>query len=320
MKIADTEIKVIKGDITELEVDAIVNPANGSLTMEAGLAALIKKKGGAEIEVEAGTIAPLSDGHAAATSAGKLKTRWIIHAVTMKSSDKTDETTIRFAAASSLRCAQKLKISSLALPALGCGVGRFSVIGAAKIMAQEVLKYCRGRMSSCSRPCLQEIIFCLHDDKTFSVFEKNVYAYLRHVVETLGAGPYATVDIIIELKEGIVVIERSNPPYGLALPGGFVDYGEALEAAAAREAREETNLAVEDLRQFHTYSDPGRDPRFHTISTVFIGRGRGTPQSGDDAKSLKVVPCGDLLKCQYAFDHRKVIEDYIECGKNTGRA
>src|SRR3989338_9213462 len=120
--------------------------------------------------------------------------------------------------------------------------------------------------------------------------------------------PYLTVDIIIELKDGIILIERLNPPHGLALPGGFVDYGESLEAAARREAKEETHVTLSNLRQFHTYSDPKRDPRFHTVSTVFIAKGNGNPKSGDDAKSLKVVKYSDLLKLKYTFDHGKIIK------------
>lgn len=123
--------------------------------------------------------------------------------------------------------------------------------------------------------------------------------------------PFVTVDMIIELPEGMVVIERRNPPYGWALPGGFVDMGESLEDAARREAMEETNLKLEDLRQMHTYSDPKRDPRFHTVSTVFIARGVGVPRSGDDAKNLKIVPYADLLKIDYAFDHKQVVRDYL---------
>lgn len=127
--------------------------------------------------------------------------------------------------------------------------------------------------------------------------------------------PFVTVDMIIELPEGMVVIERRNPPYGWALPGGFVDMGESLEDAARREAMEETNLNLEDLRQMHTYSDPKRDPRFHTVSTVFIARGVGVPKSGDDAKSLKIVPYDDLLKIDYAFDHKQVVRDYLDLRK-----
>ena len=120
-----------------------------------------------------------------------------------------------------------------------------------------------------------------------------------------------TVDIIIECIEGIVLIERSNPPYGWALPGGFVDYGESLEKAALREAKEETNLDLVDLRQFHTYSASDRDPRFHTISTVFIAEGQGEPRAGDDAKGVKVVRYEDLLELDYAFDHKEIIEEYL---------
>src|SRR5689334_2050216 len=134
--------------------------------------------------------------------------------------------------------------------------------------------------------------------------------------------PYCTVDMIIELPEGVVVIERKNPPHGWALPGGFVDVGESIEDAARREAKEETNLDLEGLRQMHTYSDPKRDPRFHTVSTVFIARGTGKPQSGDDAKNLKVVPYDELLNIDYAFDHKQVMKDYLDIHRaevRTGR-
>ncbi|NLE64722.1 MAG: NUDIX hydrolase [Elusimicrobia bacterium] len=130
-------------------------------------------------------------------------------------------------------------------------------------------------------------------------------------MDDLGWGPYVTTDIIIEVAGGVVIIERSNPPYGWALPGGFVDRGESLETAACREAKEETGLDLEDLRQFHIYSDPSRDPRFHTVTTVFTAKGIGTPRAGDDAKGLRVVPRAELLKRTYAFDHDKVLSDYL---------
>src|SRR5512138_3224083 len=100
--------------------------------------------------------------------------------------------------------------------------------------------------------------------------------------------PLPTVDIIIETGNGIVLIERKNEPFGWALPGGFVDYGESLEAAAIREAAEETSLEVTDLRLLGCYSDPSRDHRFHTISTVFVAKATGTPKAADDAKNLAV--------------------------------
>ncbi|MDI6792936.1 MAG: NUDIX hydrolase [bacterium] len=123
--------------------------------------------------------------------------------------------------------------------------------------------------------------------------------------------PIPTVDIIIELEDqGIVLIKRKNPPYGWAIPGGFVDYGESLEEAAVREAKEETSLDVTLLRQLHTYSDPDRDKRCHTISTVFIARAKGEPMAADDALELQVFK-PDELPQELAFDHRKILDDYL---------
>jgi 8-oxo-dGTP diphosphatase len=124
--------------------------------------------------------------------------------------------------------------------------------------------------------------------------------------------PVPTVDIIIELGEGrIVLIERANPPHGWALPGGFVDYGESLETAAVREAKEETGLDVTLLRQLHTYSDPSRDPRQHTVSTVFVARAEGMPEAGDDA-ARAIVVTRESLPSPIAFDHASILEDYFE--------
>ena len=102
--------------------------------------------------------------------------------------------------------------------------------------------------------------------------------------------PVPTVDLIIRAGGGIVLVRRKNPPLGWALPGGFVDVGETLEAAAAREALEETGLVVRLERQFHAYSDPARDPRQHTISTVFLADADGVPRGGDDAAEARVFP------------------------------
>ena len=121
--------------------------------------------------------------------------------------------------------------------------------------------------------------------------------------------PVPTVDIIIEVGGGIVLIERKNPPYGWALPGGFVDYGESFETAAVREALEETSLEVELIRQFRTYSDPARDPRQHTASTVFIAQASGTPTGADDALQAKIFTRENLP--ELAFDHARILGDYF---------
>jgi ADP-ribose pyrophosphatase YjhB (NUDIX family) len=121
--------------------------------------------------------------------------------------------------------------------------------------------------------------------------------------------PIPTVDIIIENGDKIILIKRKNPPFGWALPGGFVDYGESYEQAAAREALEETGLAVKNLRQFHTYSDPERDTRMHTASTVFIGTADGLPTAGDDAADVAHFGWDELP--ELAFDHDRILADYF---------
>ncbi|MBP0001647.1 MAG: NUDIX hydrolase [Cyanobacteria bacterium SID2] len=125
--------------------------------------------------------------------------------------------------------------------------------------------------------------------------------------------PAPTVDIIIELIDRphrpIVLVERQNPPHGWAIPGGFVDYGESVETAAMREAKEETGLSVELIEQFHVYSNPDRDLRKHTISIVFIATATGTPQAGDDAKHLDVFDVGSFPE-NLCFDHDRILREY----------
>lgn len=121
--------------------------------------------------------------------------------------------------------------------------------------------------------------------------------------------PFPTVDIIIEMDSGIILIERKNAPLGWALPGGFVDYGESLESAAVREAREETSLEISNLRLLGCYSDPARDERMHTISTVYIAQGHGTPCAADDAVNLAVFRLGSLPE-RLCFDHSRILADY----------
>ncbi len=127
--------------------------------------------------------------------------------------------------------------------------------------------------------------------------------------------PVPTVDIIIEVADTIVLIKRKNPPHGWALPGGFVDYGESYETAAKREAEEETGLVVSDLQQFRTYSDPTRDPRQHTASTVFTATAESHPTAGDDAAEAALFTEENLPKL--VFDHGRIVADYFLLKKDT---
>jgi 8-oxo-dGTP diphosphatase len=127
--------------------------------------------------------------------------------------------------------------------------------------------------------------------------------------------PTPTVDIIIELinqaGRPIVLIERQNSPFGWAIPGGFVDYGESVETAARREAKEETSLEVELIEQFYVYSDPNRDPRQHTMSVVFIATATGEPKAADDAKNLGIFEPWQI-PTNLCFDHDRILRDYLQ--------
>ena len=125
--------------------------------------------------------------------------------------------------------------------------------------------------------------------------------------------PSPTVDIIIEMRDRrdrpIVLIERKHEPHGWAIPGGFVDYGESVETAAIREAKEEVSLEIELVQQFAVYSDPARDARKHTISIVFLATAIGDPQAADDAKSLKLFHPWEI-PAEMCFDHDQILKDY----------
>jgi 8-oxo-dGTP diphosphatase len=125
--------------------------------------------------------------------------------------------------------------------------------------------------------------------------------------------PVPTVDIIITLRDRpdrpIVLIERLNEPYGWAIAGGFVDYGERLEDAARREALEETGLQVRLTDLLGVYSDPSRDRRLHTVSTVYIAEAVGEPIAADDAKSVGIFTAAQM-PTNLCFDHAQILQDY----------
>lgn len=133
--------------------------------------------------------------------------------------------------------------------------------------------------------------------------------------------PHLSADIIIELLDHpgrpIVLIERKNPPHGWAIPGGFVDRGERVENGAIREALEETGLQVELIALLGLYSNPKRDPRFHTATAVYVAQAHGDPVAADDARDFRIVPV-DAIPENLAFDHGVVLSDYLTM-RNSGQ-
>jgi len=127
--------------------------------------------------------------------------------------------------------------------------------------------------------------------------------------------PKLTVDAIVDYQGKILLIKRKNPPHGWALPGGFVDVGEAVETAVQRELKEEANIDLKNLKQFHVYSDPKRDPRFHTISVIFTANSDVEPKAGDDAADVKLYGKADIFELiqseEICFDHGQILTDYF---------
>jgi 8-oxo-dGTP diphosphatase len=221
-----------------------------------------------------------------------------------------DERSVRALCARALADAQRRGGASAALTALGIEPGQMSPVTSGKIMVQEAIRVARAGPAT-----LRRIVFCCPWKQSYEAFAGTVNGYVRHFLEVLIWGPFVTVDAIIEAAGGIVLVKRRNPPLGYALPGGFVDYGESLETAVCREAREETGLELHHLEQFHTYSDPGRDPRFHTVTTVFSAQADGKPRAGDDAAEVHVVQPREITALAFAFDHKEILGRWLTRGR-----
>jgi ADP-ribose pyrophosphatase YjhB (NUDIX family) len=293
MKVKNTWINVISESDAAQKADAVIVPMNPR----------------ADREMDRKAVA----GEAYVARRHNRTALYVIEVVIEDSHTASSPAVIRKALAQGLILAASLPIKSLTISSVIREREKLPVVGEAKIIIQEILKFLRFQKHG-----LTHLYVSVGRESDYPVFAQTIEGYVSHLQDDLGNGPYVTVDVIIELPEGVILIERSNPPYGWALPGGFVDCGESLEQAAAREAKEETNMDLEQLRQFHVYSDPQRDPRFHTVSTVFIAQGKGTPAFGDDAKGLKIIGYEDLLNREYAFDHKRIIEDYLQQRKEVG--
>jgi len=199
--------------------------------------------------------------------------------------------------------------SAVVFGTLGLVPGGLSKAHSSKVIAQEIFRYIKDVPFGKS-PHVTSIVVAVSDEETKKVFTKNIEGYIAYMSFKGLQGPYLTVDGIVEYDGGIVLIERTNPPLGYALPGGFVDYGETVEMAVVREIKEETNLELSAVQLLCVTSDPKRDARFHTVSVVYYGTGSGKLQAGDDACAAKVWPL-DALPAEIAFDHRQLIERYI---------
>lgn len=178
----------------------------------------------------------------------------------------------------------------------------------AKIFAEEIIKI------SYSDSAIQSVAFLFSDKNLLSEFKQVFESHRGYILRKISRIPIPTVDAIIVFPgKKILLIKRKNPPFGWALPGGFLEYNESLEECVKREVEEEVGLKVKSLKQFHTYSQPGRDPRFHTVSTVFVVKTRGEPKAGSDARDFAIFHINSLPpKKNFAFDHWQIIRDWVK--------
>jgi O-acetyl-ADP-ribose deacetylase (regulator of RNase III) len=173
VSIGNKEIEVIRGDITEADTEAIVNAANNHLWMGAGVAGAIKRKGGIEIEREAVSKGPIKVGEAVITGGGKLKAKYVIHAAGMGQDLQTDATKVKEATKNTLELAESHKISSIAFPAIGTGVGGFPAQKCAEIMISEAVTFLQ------KSRYVQKVKLVLFDESTTNTFQAVLKSYTR---------------------------------------------------------------------------------------------------------------------------------------------
>jgi 8-oxo-dGTP diphosphatase len=145
--------------------------------------------------------------------------------------------------------------------------------------------------------------------------KSNIYCMIGY------KNPVPAVDVILQKDSNVLLVKRKKDPFKdhLALPGGFVNKGEKVEDAVKREAAEETSLEIEPIDILGVYSDPGRDPRGHILSIVFVGTIlSGEPKAGEDSQDIEWVDLDQLKRKKLAFDHGQILADYREW-RNSGR-
>ncbi len=238
----------------------------------------------------------------------KIKSGQSLFVVNFNKDDKQEQ--IRKALRSCFKRIKQSKLESVSL-LMDSFAGYVDFNFFSKVVAQELFRYAKTNKNK----NLKKIFFITNSSINYKMLEKNIISYLEHI--KINRGPFLTVDGIILYKKGLVLIKRKNPPLGWALPGGFVDYGENVEEAVRREVKEETKLEFKNIKQFKVYSKTDRDPRFHTVSVVFFGKGKGILKAASDAKQAAVFKIKDKrdlswLPADIAFDHRRIIRDYLK--------
>jgi len=234
--------------------------------------------------------------------------RYILHVSIPDASRKEIRDKIKETVRDCLQQMEKFSCTSALLPVFGCMTNKISVQESFKIMMGEIISSW-GQMKN-----LGNIIVILPEN-SFERCEKVATEMLQHLVRKIFRNTYPASDTIIKKDGGVVLIYRKNPPRGWAIPGGFINYGESAEDAAIREAKEETGLDITNLNLFGVFSDPQRDPRFHTLSIVFVADGRGKIHPGDDALKARVF-YRDGLPEDVVFDHREILKRFFQSNVN----